>query len=507
MSRSGARTHASVLAQRNGVRSTLRGPLSLSRQFYIGASAPSSPELTKRATIGNLSMYVGRDLPVLPIKDFAGSRIGFFLGFVVDIDRQCILEASQETGLDPRDPGFTSTLETHLYRHAGSWLFVLDTAGHRRVYLDADGTLSAVYEPDGSAVASTASALLGADQYHERFRHDLFNSLDVAHEGWFPAGLTAHRGIRRLLCNHYLDLDGWTAHRHWPVDDVRPGRSVTEAADRIAEICARTCRAVLPLDPVCSLTGGNETRFLLATMREFRDQVTFITVDGPTTRRDVVLARRLAEQFGLRHLELPVRWASPEQQGQWLRQAGHAIGGSNVGTHPTLWGLEQDHHVQLGGLGGEIGRGFLWRVSDDADMDLEAHDLVPRLGLPSTPEVIEATTAWFDGVAGLNPLLQLDLAYLELRMSAWAFAQSYANWHGLPLIHPMITREAYQLMLSVAPEARREGRFIRAGIRDRWPELLDTPINRYGDVRDALHWLSRASNPRRIVKKIRKRYG
>lgn len=496
----------SVLDTPDAVDSTLRGPVNTASQFHLAVEPPAAG-LEEIARLGDLRLFAGGRLRTVDVTDQHGSRVGMFLGIPVSIEGERVLSGVEQTGLDADSPAFVDDVESFLYAHGGSWLFVLSTSTHERVYLDANGTLSLVFEPDGRRAASTAGALLSPDEYVARFRTDLFRDLDVAHEGWFPSGITAHEGVSRLLCNHYLDLRSWTVHRHWPIDGVRPVTSVDAAAGRILDITRSICRALLPLHPVCSLSGGNETRFLLSAMREFHEQVTFATVAGPSSRRDVVLARRLAQRFGLEHRELPVRWASPEQQRQWLRQAGHAIGGSNVRTHPTIWGMETDHQVQLGGLGGEIGRGYIWRPGDDDSTRLGPSDLVPRLGLASPPPVAAATATWFETVEDYDPLLQLDLAYLELRMSAWAFAQTYTNRHRLPLLHPMISRESYELMMGLPSEARRQGSYIPSGIAQGWPELLDIPINRYGDVRDTVQWLSRATDPRRILKKARKLYG
>lgn len=495
-----------VVEDPDRLEASLHGPVEMACQFVIGSSEPEVAGLTRKVGIGSDWLYAGPELAIVEVLDRRRRRLGCFLGHAIDLDRSHLLTTTQTTTLDV-DALDVTALEDHLYGHGGSWLFVLDTPRHRRLYLDADGTLSVVYDLEARRAASTASALLSPDDYVRRFRRDLFDQLDVAHEGWFPTGLTAHRDVERLLCNHYLDLDAWTVHRHWPVEGLGPRLDLHEAAQRITDATASACRAVLPLDPVCSLSGGNETRFVLAAMRGMQDRVTFVTVDGPSTRRDVSLARRLASRFDLDHVEIPVRWATPEQQAAWLRKAGHAIGGSNVLTHPTIWGMERRHRIQLGGLGGEIGRGFLWRATDGDDVPLDATDLVPRLGLPSPPEVTAATATWFDGVRDFSPLTQLDLAYLELRMSAWAFAQTYTNRARLPLIHPMISRESYRCMMAVDPASRRDGRYIRVGIRQQWPELLDFPINRYGDARDALQWLSRATDPRRVLKKVRKLYG
>jgi hypothetical protein len=127
--------------------------------------------------------------------------------------------------------------------------------------------------------------------------------------------------------------------------------------------------------------------------------------------------------------------------------------------------------------------------------------------MPAHPRTREAVAAWLPGVAGLDPFLQLDLAYLELRMGCWAYAQSYVA-PDIPEISPMISRESFAAMLSLPPSARRSNALILTSIRMAWPELLELPINRYGDWRDRLRLVRRAlAEPRLVVKKLRKRFG
>jgi len=136
----------------------------------------------------------------------------------------------------PDNGDIAGFVERNIFKHSGSWFFVLDCEAGRRLYLDADGTLSAVWDPATGVAAATAAMLLDDRAYADRFETSLYRHLDVVGDGWFPAGLTAHRGIKRLLVNHYLDLDTATAHRHWPVQDIVPTDDPSAACLSIAGI-------------------------------------------------------------------------------------------------------------------------------------------------------------------------------------------------------------------------------------------------------------------------------
>jgi hypothetical protein len=59
-------------------------------------------------------------------------------------------------------------------------------------------------------------------------------------------------------------------------------------------------------------------------------------------------------------------------------------------------------------------------------------------------------------------------------------------------------------MLAVPWQLRRDGTVFRDAIARAWPNLLELPINRYGDWRDAAKRIvDVVSNPRRAARKFR----
>jgi hypothetical protein len=471
-------------------------------QFVISRE-PASPNAGAAShTAGHWNVHAYAGAPVTPILDGQGQRIGLLIGTAIDYETGSVL--SQPFKLERLDD---AAIEAGLYRLGGSWLCIMAGGGIERIYLDANGTLSLVYDPQTRAAASTAGLLLDDGAYTTRFERELHAALDVPGEGWFPSGLTAHRGIKRLLCNHYLDLATFQTARHWPVQDFAHTGSTDESAHRVAEIVRKQAEALLERGKVVvALTGGNETRFLLAAYKPLIKDLTFVTVAAPSTARDVVLAKALAERFGLRHTLLPLQEATVAEQAAWAYATGHCVTGPNMASHPTIRPLRDGYDYFLGGLGGEIGRAFFWRATDTSDMPLTVADLVPRFGMPQSDAVTEATADWLWGVQGYNALTQLDLAYMELRMSAWSAAQTYAQ-SFVNHLHPLITREIYTHMLNLPPEAKRGNLLIKSAIAQSWPELAEIPINRYGDYRDLMHAAMSATDPKRVAKKLRKMFG
>lgn len=449
------------------------------------------------------AIRVSRPLRLEVIRDRAGHAVCAVLGhaFTLEGGRRLSAEDFEFRAGDDLIEAEFEALYGGLF---GSFILVVRIDAQVRVYLDANGSMSAVYDPQAGVVGSSAFVLFGADEYEDRRDHDLYRRLDVGFQGWFPSGLTAHRGVRRLLCNHYLELAGCTARRHWPLAFVPRHESAEPLLERIDR---DTTRAIAILrrhfDCAMALTGGNDSR-IIAALLEGGEPLRSYIVKVRGGARDRYLARALARRIPTRHHEMEIVQSSPAEFETWHLRAGHAIGGANATLYRTIAELG-GYEAVIAGFGGEVARGFLWRAADTPESRITARSLIHRLGLPVVPELEQATEEWLAGVPEGDALFVLDLAYVELRMSAWAYAQAYVE-DALLHFSPMISRSTYHAMFQLPVEYKRRNQLTYDLIARRRPDLLEVPINRYGDWRDQVPDLSRVLDPRLWVKRLRKRY-
>jgi hypothetical protein len=475
----------------------------LEGQFVVSKGHIPAVPGSKRVQINTLSVDIFPRLRLVKVFDSDDLLIGCLLGTPIDIDGNRILEDRHELKCAAgTGPALDACIEREIYGLAGSFVFVLDLPQARRLYLDANGTLSVVYEAANQVAAATTLLVLSSEQeYNERLDHAFHTALRVDKDGWFPAGLTAHDGVRRLICNHYLDLDSWKCTRHWPTEPLTPEFDPGRSIKTIVEHTSRAIGALSKVAPTrLGLTAGLDTRLVLACSKKFLSDVSFITVDAPGAELDVLRARELSRRFGLKHHILPYVEANDEQMQTWQRKASHCVTGMNMKMHPSMTPLED--MIFVGGLGGEVGRGFLWLNSGD-QTKLDASGLIARLKLPQHPRLLPAVEAWLEPLRGLDSLLILDLAYVELRMSSWGFAESYAHLRHVE-INPLISRTTYSAMMSLHPSLRKNNAMLVGALKAEWPELLELPINCYGNWRDGYHRARAAiTNPARALRKLR----
>ncbi|MDZ4138884.1 MAG: hypothetical protein U1D66_08415, partial [Erythrobacter sp.] len=358
-----------------------------------------------------------------------------------------------------------------------------------------------VFDPSQRRAASYAYLLAG-DEYQSRLNLAEREVNDVERDGWFTAGLTAHSGIFRLLPNHRVNTRDFRMKRN-PLRMPEYNENVDQTVDQMASEIAKVVAAVRADRPTeIGLTGGNETRAILAALRKQSADVTFVTVAFEASTIDVHLSKRIAKTHGLNHRILPQKKADERQQELWLIGAGHAMAGSNKHFHPSMEPLAG--HVLVGGLGGEVGRGFLWPSTLSADEQISDAYILARLKQPLSPENLAAAMHWRTQLPeNLDAFQVLDLAYLELRMGTWACAQP-----RMPMvpraIHPLISYNQFSRMWSIPPAIRQGDQMIRVLIQRNWSELLDIPVNKYGDFRDHLFLFNRIiKRPDKVLRKIK----
>lgn len=71
-------------------------------------------------------------------------------------------------------------------------------------------------------------------------------------------------------------------------------------------------------------------------------------------------------------------------------------------------------------------------------------------------------------------------------------------------ISPLVNQGLFAHFFGLPPIERNKADYVLTAIRLGWPELLNVPVNRYGDWRDYLMLVRKASNPALVLKKLRK---
>ncbi len=434
-------------------------------------------------------------IDTVPLVTKSGTTLGVVYGVVLAGHSVDGIAVERDRVLVDRDLRDFRSFEVEVLDHIhGTYVVVLHGMGAPRLYLDSGGGIPIVFCAESRRAGSSAAMFLPEGEYQERFLPERYRVM-VENEGtggWISGTLTAHRGVERLLPNHYLDLSSWEAHRFWPrEDEFRLEMSLDEASEITATAMTGFVEAAVRQFRVgVTLTAGYDSRLLVAASRAVSDELEFFTLAPGAPGIDQILSREIAARLSLRHELVPTREATDDQAKEWDRYVGHAVRETNRRLHPTLSGLDYD--VMLTGMYGETGRSRLYRQDTATINDGGATPefVISRLTLPLEPDLVANVDRWVQAISWLPRSAVLDLAFNELRFGSWAMAQSPIQKALQMELMPFAQRSIQNAFMSVPPQTKGTSALFDACAHRMWPQSMEIPINRFGDHRD---WLAKAT--------------
>jgi len=438
-------------------------------QFLIHPSGLRDVAAVEHHQVGDWSIAANAPCVELQASDRC---IGWLIG-------QCI----DETGLQTNNVLFNwdrrdwRVLEDALYKLAGRWVAVVQGDVETRLYLDAGGTLAAVYSKSRRIIGSTADFITNRKP-------------DRSPQAFYPAGMTPWHDIDRLLPNHYLQLDSWTTERHWPTP-IDPSSLVLTGTNYIDELVSTIANrlkhimlSVAAVSPsYLGITAGRDSRMMMAALSGHWSNFCFVTYvyANRNGRIDSHLSRVMNRRFGLGTSFVPVREVDSSLDEEYLRLTGRC-GGSKARFRNACLQHQEMKSAFLWGIAGGVGRAYYWR-KDDASLErLSSTSCLKRLGLPEEPAAVKSLDLWLRNASRIPVETQLDLLYIEHRLGGWAGPHAY----GYPfdvIICPFCDRQIFDAMLRLPSEWRSQHRLVSEIINRYSPDLATIPYQQFTGLR------------------------
>jgi hypothetical protein len=281
-------------------------------------------------TIKEWTLATDPGLPTIDLLTKDGSLVGWLLGYPISENSELLSDAVQ-VPFDRPDVVKGDAFEDYLYKHGGRFACILVAETIHHLYLDAGGTLACVYATNSRVVGSTNTLVRWTVQGQYPEREAPLGTLDRKMR-FYPVGLTADPDIRRLLPNHYLDLQEWRAIRHWLA--TPPERASNKGAldhvETIAKQLKKHVEAVTKRHHTyMGLTAGRDTRMILACCRPFVHNMTFYTFhhqDSPkeSAVHDLSVSREIAKRLRLSLKVLPIVPPTEDIKREYLARIGYA---------------------------------------------------------------------------------------------------------------------------------------------------------------------------------------
>ena len=307
-------------------------------------------------------------------------------------------------------------------------------------------------------------------------------------------------GVRTLVPGQACTLAGGRADRT-PLPATAVDAGAGDPVDAgVAAVRTSVAAAVAGHDTVhLELSGGLDSRLLLAALRELPVKVTTMTVGSPGTP-DVRVAGDLSRRFHLPNelVDLAgLATVSPAQAWELVRRAavGRDACGNAVGE--GVLELVEDRSAQgprISGQNGEFARGFYyagqppwprptpvlvgalvrWRLTTNDAVDASLVDAeFRRAGSTRLTTIVDGTLRGY----GRPWLAATDELYLDLRMRRWVGPEHSAASRRHPVLAPFFHPAYLAWARRAAPADKRGSRLCAAVLQRMAPDLAALPLD------------------------------
>ena len=368
---------------------------------------------------------------------------------------------------------------------------ITDRLGRLHVYLAKSG---------GCLLASTSSLVLAAITHPE---WDVVGCREFLATGTVFEQRTLFKGIEKLAPATIYQLRRGELRKrvlYWDLasvmyDGAPRQTGIADVAEALAD-SFQTISRVYP-KPVLDLTGGFDSRVLLGVA--LKSGCEFHTVvNGNADDPDVLVANRIARQFGLAHRH---QRATADWPGVWWRRAKEALLLCDGEYNILEYARTLEHHsrlagafdVSVNGSGGEICKGYWWELLFPF-IGRKGHFKERKLaagrfaGDPAADSLLgdasQSLDAHFAGVIAranrgfehLPNTAKTDNVYLTLRMQRWQGRIASATDRIWPCISPFLLRAPMEAALAAPPAVRVRHRLSRRLIEHLNPDLAVLPL-------------------------------
>lgn len=272
-----------------------------SQQFRLSKDDVLPIEGFNQIRLGDWFLSHGSGLPVAIAN--VDSQHFVFLGVGVDSDGDYLTEEVLNRKLSV----LTSLNDRlgYLAQCAGRYAYITLSEEFSSIHLDPVGTLGVVFDPTTEIAASTVNLALDR-RLVKNSAYMVTQSAGLNQGGRFAFGHTQDIQVKRLLGNHYLNLDSFSQHRHWDYGDEPFACTYSVAAfeKQIDLIIARQTSITNAIArhhkrTILALSGGEDSRVLLACAKECLDQVELVThAENWRAQQDIDIAKKLADTVG-----------------------------------------------------------------------------------------------------------------------------------------------------------------------------------------------------------------
>lgn len=442
---------------------------------YILTKAPFiKPENWKLFTLGDYSLYTHPVTEITHAKQ--GSCELIIIGSCYDyrnpeytnqqIADNLTLQTSVEDFLDQIQ--HLSGIYLLIWKTPENFLMIPDLASLREIFID--------HNRPGEVIVAASPNLINLVQPLQESGESFYTSKKFVSSKVWVHDKTNYTGITRLKPNHLLNVNTGIVTRFFPVKENQP-QSLDTVVEKTRKIMPGILKAVYLRNPklMLGLTGGWDSRFLLAASRDIHSEITFFINRHNHSTVDCKIAARLANKFDLQLYELRMSSHKAEPNENFFAILPHA----SVSNYQVLKSTARDFsgYKTISGVGSEVARNFFGRINN-----LTGAKLAALAKYPNEPYCVAQYDAWLQNESTFKKLgyHPLDIFYWEESLGN-RVAKSISEGHTAGVfISPAFTcRFMLYNFLSVDEKYRdkQTNLLYTEIIKKEWKEVLEIPVN------------------------------
>lgn len=445
------------------------------RQYIAGPRPPASQNWPSRWIGRELVLAAHVDLPV-----HGREETGRYLTVVGDILDPDFPERNNQQVVDWLFGELLSylALEKAIDRLGGRWVLFAGFGDECRVYPDATGSRPIYYSfVDGQAWVSSLPSVLAREFGFDPNHRLVKEFASFKHGDWWPGALTPFNEIRHSAPNHYLDFTSGTPRRFWPKRPVA-SCNVEDAAPEIGRLLAGMMRAASNRHRLyMAVTGGYDSRVLIASSSDIHDKINFFTLAYPGIDDfDLKTPALLAQAFGLKYAVEEFDSPSEEFLHSFDQLASSMVRGQCRLNAASYLRFPEDA-LFVEGTASEIIRCFYFKKGAHP-ATIDAIELARRAGFEGSSPAAQAFEEWLANVPNDTNIALLDLFYWEQRVGNWNATDYQTQEWVRRVFSPFNCRQLLAIGLGTPIEARREPYQLHRNICEQMlPEVLQFRFN------------------------------
>ena len=318
--------------------------------------------------------------------------------------------------------------------------------------------------------------------YESRTLYKEINKLDPATVYRFSCGARIH------------------AERYWKVEDLSAeslsDRSAVEALWESLTCAAKNIARDFPR-PVCDLTGGYDSRAILAAFLGTHTPVA-AAVSGPEEKRDVQISKSLARLLGVPHVHIlfkdKLSFSDVQEAHSFTDGEFDPVEYAQI-LHVQR-ALSSRFDISLNGSYGGIARALWWELlfpHIGARRHLDVRRLVqsryisprydgalirPELRINLVDHLAGVAGRYVEGLSALPNTTQMDYVNLSMRIHRWQGRIASSTHQLWPCVSPFGLRVVLETVLQTDARSRLRSKLVRQMLASHQPALADFSLDR-----------------------------